>query len=126
MEISKIKELINSAFSARKNSYSKYSDFAVGAAVLTDDGKIFSGANIENVSYPVGICAERAAFSAAISEGYRNFSAVAVAGGRKNNENLCENYCMPCGMCRQFMAEFCWDDYKEYKLSQLLPEGFNF
>ncbi len=132
MEID-INELIKSAVVARKNAYAPYSDFYVGAALLADSGKIYTGSNVENASYPVGICAERSAFAAALSAGERNFSAIALIGG-KNGERV-EKFCYPCGMCRQFMSEFCKSDFtiisarseKEYgkcTLGELLPKGF--
>ncbi|MDR1689823.1 MAG: cytidine deaminase [Clostridiales bacterium] len=123
-------KLINSALNAKKNSYSPYSDFKVGAALLTSDGKIYTGTNIENATYGATVCAERTAFFKAVSEGERNFAAIAVAA----NE---EDYCYPCGICLQVMAEFCGadnfeiitvktaDDCKIYKLKNLLPYGFS-
>ncbi len=114
--------LLRKAEEVSRNAYCKYSGFAVGAALLTESGEIFTGCNIENASYPVGICAERTAFSKAISEGYQNFKAIAVFGG--------QTPCLPCGMCRQFMSEFCHDDFeiiltdKIYTLKELFPAGF--
>ena len=125
--------LIKKALEARENAYAPYSGFYVGAALLTDDGEVISGANIENGSYGATICAERSAFSAAISSGKRNFSAIAVVGGKKDDE--ISDFCPPCGICRQFMAEFCAPDFKiilfngkeekVYSLSSLLPDSFN-
>ena len=93
------KELVLRAIDAKKNSYSPYSDFSVGAALLCDDGEIITGVNVENISFGLTNCAERTAFFKAISEGKRKFTAIAVAGG--------ETYLPPCGACRQVMAEFC-------------------
>ncbi len=100
-----VKQLILSAIEARKNSYSPYSDFSVGAALLCTDGEIVSGTNIENASYGLTICAERTAFFKAVSQGKRSFSAIAIVGDGKT--------CLsPCGACRQVMAEFCKGDFK--------------
>lgn len=129
-----ISSLINKAFSARKLSYSPYSSFAVGSALLCTDGEIYSGCNIENSSYPVGICAERTAISKAVSSGKRNFKAIAIVGGLSDDSDL--KYCPPCGMCRQFLNEFCDKDFvvilakslREYKLisfDEILPFPFN-
>ena len=123
------KELVLQALNIRKNSYSPYSCFCVGAALLTEGGRIYTAVNMENASYPAGICAEAAAFAKAISEGERSFSAIAIAGGKEGEE------CFPCGICRQIMAEHCRgdltviiirspEDYRELKLEQLLPFGF--
>ncbi len=114
--------LLRKAEETRKNAYCIYSGFAVGAALLTESGEIYTGCNIENASYPVGICAERVAFAKAVSDGYQNFKAIAIVGG--------ETSCPPCGMCRQFMSEFCKDDFeiiltdKIYTLGALLPVRF--
>lgn len=120
------------AINAAKNSYSPYSGFKVGAALLCDDGSIYLGTNVENASYSATICAERIAFVKAVSEGKRNFVAIAVAGGR---ENVGEEICNPCGTCCQTMAEFCdADKFKillphkngceELLLRDLLPHSF--
>ena len=128
--------LIKAAFEVRKNSYAPYSGYYVGAALLTESGKIFTGTNVENSSFPVGVCAERSAFAAAISSGERKFIAMCVTGERNNNNPLISNdYCMPCGMCRQFMTEFCdkefeiisaksEEDYQINKLDTLMPGAF--
>ncbi len=91
------RELIHLANQARRNAYAPYSGYAVGAAVLTDDGRIFTGVNVENASYPNGVCAERVAVYKAVSEGARRFRAIAV---------VTENGGTPCGFCRQVLAEF--------------------
>ncbi len=133
MEID-VNKLIGSALETRKNAYAPYSNFYVGAALLTVSGKIYTGSNVENASYPSGICAERSAFSAALSAGERNFIAIALTGGK--NSRKAEKFCYPCGMCRQFMSEFCKSDFKIisaksenkyeiYTLGELLPKGFD-
>lgn len=128
------KLLIRTALDMRKKSYVPYSGFAVGAGLLTKNGKIYGGCNIENAAYTPTNCAERTAFFKAVSEGEREFSAIAIAGGPVNAESL--DYCAPCGVCRQVMAEFCdaddfqiilakaEDDYKVYTLRELFPSGF--
>ena len=92
-------ELVQEAIKYREHSYSPYSHFAVGAAVLTKSGHVYGGCNIENASYPVGICAERTAIVKAVSEGERDIAALAVVGDTPGP-------CSPCGMCRQFIGEF--------------------
>ncbi len=127
-----IRTLCQKAVDMRSESYAPYSDFLVGSAVLTGDGKIFTGCNIENSAFGPSICAERTAIAKAVSEGYRDFAAIAIAGGRRDGEL---QYCSPCGVCRQVMREFCKpsfkiylaksaDDYKEFTLGDLLPESF--
>ena len=127
------RELIEKALKAREKSYCPYSNFAVGAAIETEDGLVFSGCNIENAAYGPSNCAERTAFFKAVSEGETGFIAIAIAGGAKDAPEL--EYCPPCGVCRQVMREFCGDEfriylvrnyeeYKEYTLSELLPESF--
>ena len=119
-------ELVQKAIEYRKHSYSPYSHFAVGAAVLTKSGKVFGGCNIENASYPVGICAERTAIVKAVSEGERDIVALAVVGDTLGA-------CSPCGMCRQFIGEFkipkiimanLKDARKTVTLEELLPYAF--
>jgi len=126
-------ELIRLAIDARKFSYSPYSDFKVGAALLTKTGKIYTGCNIENAAYSPSNCAERTAFFKALSEGEKEFEAIAIVGGPKDKEL---QICAPCGVCRQVMMEFCdnetfqiilgksEDDYLKYTLRELLPLGF--
>lgn len=128
--------LIRLALEARENAYAPYSGFAVGAAVLTSGGRMAAGCNVENASYPVGICAEKGAVSAAIAA-YGNgvsIAAVAIAGGPAGKPP--EGVCPPCGSCRQFLSEFSRDgtmkillaksmeDYQEYTIRELLPHGF--
>ncbi|MHB1152042.1 MAG: cytidine deaminase [Eubacteriales bacterium] len=130
---SRYKSLVDSAKQAARKAYCPFSHFHVGAALLTADGSIYTGCNIENSSYGATICAERTAAVKAISEGSRSFSAIAVIGYHESDKNM--NYCMPCGICRQFLAEFTEmsecevvvadDNYiKVYTLSELLPEAF--
>ena len=120
------RELYRTADRVKENAYVPFSHFQVGAALLTEGGKVFTGVNVENSSYGGTICAERTAFVKAISEGERKFSAIAIAssGGEA----------LPCGICRQFMYEFCPDievitgkdenSLRVQPLSRLLPEGF--
>ena len=120
------RELYRKAADVLPNSYAPFSDFHVGAAILTDTGEVFTGVNVENSSYGGTICAERTAAVKAVSEGYRSFSAIAIAAG--------EGKASPCGICRQFLYEFSPDmtvitgedeDHLEiYTLKDLLPEGF--
>lgn len=120
--------LIEQAINAQKNAYAPYSNFKVGAAVLCKNGKVFTGCNVENSSYPVSSCAERTTICKAVSEGEKDFVAIAIVGG-----DLSE-YCFPCGMCRQLIVEFNADmdvivakstsDYKVYKASELLTHHF--
>lgn len=126
------KELCSFAIKAMENSYSPYSKFHVGAALLCKNGKVYTGCNIENAAYGPTICAERTAFFKAVSEGERNFVSIAVAGGK---DGKISGAFPPCGVCRQVMAEFCDEDfiimvvtaegeYKAYTLKELLPEAF--
>ena len=123
------KQLVQKASEARKNSYSPYSSFSVGAALLTENGECFTGANIENVSYGLTSCAERNAFFSAVFNGHRSFTAIAIIGDGKT-------YLPPCGACRQVMAEFCHkdfkiilakneDDYIVKTLDEILPLSFS-
>ena len=105
------KELINKALEAMNMSYSPYSDFKVGAALLCDDGTVYTGCNIENSAFSPTCCAERVAIFKAISEGNNKFSAIAVVGGKQGR---IEGFCSPCGVCRQVMAEFCGKDFTIY------------
>ncbi|MCM1136295.1 MAG: cytidine deaminase [Clostridium sp.] len=138
MDITKIKdipviELIRSAMEARKRAYAPYSNYLVGAAVLTNELRIYTGCNIENAAYTPSLCAERCAMSKAVSEGKRRFKAIAVAGSPRGEMT---QYAFPCGVCRQVMREFAdpeefvvivarsEQDYKIFSLKELLPEGF--
>lgn len=128
-----MRELIRQAVGARENSYCPYSGFAVGAALLAADGSIYTGCNIENVSFTPTCCAERIAFFKAVSEGQKEFVRIAVVGGTKG-EPLKRT--IPCGVCLQVMFEFCKpdefevviavseDEYEVKKLEELLPYGF--
>lgn len=121
------------AIEAMKKSYSPYSNFTVGAALLTKDGKIYTGANIENASYTPTVCAERNAIFTAVHEGERDFEAIAIVGG---HEGDVKGITAPCGVCRQVMSEFCSPDFKvilvtsndgdyiEETLGNLLPYMF--
>ena len=126
-------ELVNLAIEAREHSYCPYSNFAVGAALMTKDGKIYQGCNIENSAFSPTNCAERTAFFTAVYQGEREFEAIAVVGGTAGKP--VSELCAPCGVCRQVMREFCKDDFKIYlskgdgtyvevKLTDLLPFGF--
>ena len=127
------KELIRLALEAREMAYVPYSGFKVGAALLTKEGKVYKGCNIENAGYTPTNCAERTAFFKAVSEGEREFSAIAIVGGKGG---LPTDYAYPCGVCRQVMMEFCdpetfqiilatdLEHYDIYTLKELLPLGF--
>ncbi|MDE6181795.1 MAG: cytidine deaminase [Eubacteriales bacterium] len=131
-----MKELIKQAFEAQKMAYTPYSNFKVGAALLTKSGKIYKGCNIENAAFTPTNCAERTAFFKAVSEGETDFSAIVVVGNPEGTKDEDREYCAPCGVCRQVMAEFCdlenfkvilaksEDDYKEYTLNEILPLAF--
>ena len=126
--------LIALAMKAREKAYAPYSHFAVGAALLTKEGQVYTGCNIENASYGATNCAERTAIFKAVSEGAKEFIKIAIVGG-KAGEEITE-YAYPCGVCRQVMAEFCdvkemtvliaksENEYVEKKLDELLPLSF--
>lgn len=127
-------ELIKLALNAREKSYSPYSGFSVGAALLCKNGKVFTGCNIENSAFSPTVCAERTAFFKAVSEGETEFMKIAVVGGK--SESLPDNYCPPCGVCRQVMKEFCSSDFeiliaksendcKTVTLEEILPLSFD-
>lgn len=125
--------LIKLALEAREFAYAPYSDFCVGAALLTKDGKVFKGCNIENAGYSATNCAERTAFFKAVSVGEKEFLAIAIVGGRRDKV---AGYAAPCGVCRQVMMEFCnpatfkiivaisEEEYVEHTLEEMLPMGF--
>ena len=127
-------ELVKRAFEAQKHAYAPYSGFQVGAALLAEDGSVYEGCNIENASYGACNCAERTAFFRALYDGERDFSAIAIVGKPKTSDTF--DYCAPCGICRQVMAEFCdpekfeiilaksEEEYRRYKLKELLPLSF--
>ena len=133
MEKELIEKLVETAIEQIKYSYAPYSGFKVGASLLTEEGKIYTGCNIENAAYTPTNCAERTAFFKAVSEGKRCFAAIAIVGGK---DGVLTSYTAPCGVCRQVMMEFCdpkefkvilgitKDDYKIYTLEELLPLGF--
>ena len=128
-----IRDLIRKAIDMRSFSYVPYSHFAVGAALLAEDGQIFTGCNIENAAYTPTNCAERTAVFKAVSEGVTSFRAIAIAGG---HEGELTDLCPPCGVCRQVLMEFCNPDtfeiilakseeaYRIFTLKELLPMGF--
>lgn len=127
------KELVKAAFDAMQKAYAPYSCYKVGAALLSKSGMVYSGCNVENAAYGPTNCAERTAFFKAVSEGEREFLKIAIVGGKNGNVN---DLFMPCGVCRQVMAEFCdgdfevivarsTDDFSVFTLSELLPYGFS-
>ena len=133
MNKKQIEEMIELAISQLAFSYTPYSHYKVGAALLTKGGKIYTGCNIENAAFTPTNCAERTAFFKAVSEGEKEFQAICVVGGQ---DGILTEYAAPCGVCRQVMMEFCnpktfeivmaksVSDYKVYTLSELLPKGF--
>ena len=129
----KTEELIAMAVEAMGHAYVPYSGFKVGAALLCADGSVYCGCNIENAAYTPSNCAERTAFFKAVYDGHRDFTAIAVCGGKNG---VLTGIAAPCGVCRQVMLEFCNDDFLIYlvgpdgyyetrTLPQLLPEGFS-
>lgn len=128
------RKLLEIALEARKMSYAPYSHFKVGAALLAKNGTVYKGCNIENASYTPTNCAERTAFFKAVSEGVKDFDAIAIVGGSEDTKEL--SICAPCGVCRQVMMEFCdpktfriilgseVNDMRVYTLEELLPLGF--
>ena len=115
-------DLLRAARQARQHAYAPYSKFAVGAALLTKDGDVVTGANVENASYPVGMCAERTALFAAAAQGHRSFDAIAIAGP----EGVALT---PCGACRQALSEFgdlrvIREGHEDVTLRELLPDAF--
>lgn len=126
-------KLVELALKARNRSYAPYSHFMVGAALLTNDGKVYQGCNIENASFSPTVCAERTAFFKAISEGDREFVKIAVVG---SPEGEVDRYAAPCGVCRQVMTEFCDPEtfeiifgispekYEVHLLKEIIPYGF--
>ena len=124
------KNLIKKAIAAMRRAYAPYSRFCVGAALLTREGRVFQGCNVENASYGLTLCAERAAVGAAVAAGYRHFTAVAIVSSGQTAP-------MPCGACLQVLAEFCKPDclvmlasatrpsvFQTYRLKDLLPRAF--
>lgn len=133
MEQIMVEKLIDTAIEQLKFSYTPYSNFKVGAALLAKNGEIYTGCNIENASYTPTNCAERTAFFKAVSEGVRDFQAICIVGGKDGNLT---GYTAPCGVCRQVMMEFCdpktfqiilavdKERYEIYTLEELMPLGF--
>ena len=129
-------QLVRAAFRAREKSYAPYSHYRVGAAILTEDGSIFEGCNIENATYGATNCAERTAAFKAVSEGHRSFQMIAIAGGPDSYERDFPDYAYPCGICRQVLREFSdpkelivlvarsETDVIEHTLEELLPNSF--
>ncbi len=129
MEKKDMEYLLGKAKEARKNSYSPYSGFSVGAALLTHSGRVYTGCNVENSAFSPTCCAERVAVFSAVAEGERHFSAIAIAADSAP--------CMPCGVCRQVLSEFCADDLiiiyegadggaEQTTLGELLPFSFRY
>ena len=134
----KYDDLVNTAIEMTKRAYVPYSHFHVGAALLDKNGKVWTGCNIENATFGATNCAERTAIFKAVSEGIRDFEAIAVAGGPEdsNGNPVLEDFCPPCGICRQVLSEFCSRDFKVilangkgeqkvFTLAELLPESFS-
>lgn len=133
MDTKRIEEMIDLAIGQLKYSYTPYSNFKVGAALLTKGGKLYTGCNIENAAYTPTNCAERTAFFKAVSEGEREFQAICVVGGK---DGVLTEYAAPCGVCRQVMMEFCnpetfqiilatsKEQYEIFTLKEMLPLGF--
>ncbi|NLC34596.1 MAG: cytidine deaminase [Erysipelothrix sp.] len=130
------KDLVEEAFKAREFAYTPYSNFNVGAALLTADDHVIHGCNIESASQTPSCCAERTAFFKGVSSGHKDFKAIAIVAAPKGTEDANFDYCAPCGVCRQIMAEFCEldtfdvvlaksvEEFRVYKLTELLPLAF--
>lgn len=126
-------QLLEKAKEAMAGAYAPYSNFFVGAALLCEDGAVYTGCNIENAAFGVSNCAERTALFKAVSDGHRKFTAIAIVGGRNG---VIDDYCYPCGVCRQALSEFVDESFKFYftndkgdissmTFSDLLPYAFN-
>lgn len=125
-------ELMRAAYAARKQSYSPYSHFAVGAALLDTDGNVYLGCNVENASFTPTCCAERVAFFTAVAAGVTSFARIAIVGAPAGSEP--DRFIMPCGVCRQVMLEFCKDDFEvlvtdgkqivSHRLGDIMPGAF--
>jgi cytidine deaminase len=133
LSVEEFNKIVDAAIAARANAYVPYSGFSVGAALLAENGEVITGCNVENASYPAGLCAERVAIFSAVAKGLTKYRAIAVSGGMKGQAPA--DYCMPCGMCLQVMSEFCDPSFKvyivkgreevlQYQLRDLLPETF--
>jgi len=132
-EKSMIQELIRTAIKQMEYSYVPYSGFRVGAALLAENGTVYTGCNIENAAYTPSNCAERTAFFKAVSEGVKKFSAICIVGGK---DGVLTEFAPPCGVCRQVMMEFCdpkkfeiilavsEEEYQVFLLEELFPQGF--
>ena len=131
-------DIVKTATEMTKRSYVPYSHFHVGAALLDKSGKVWTGCNIENAAYGPSNCAERTAIFKAVSEGVRDFEAIAIVGGPEDKTGLpqIQDFCPPCGVCRQVLSEFCDRDFKiilangkgeqkVFTLAELLPESFS-
>ena len=126
-----VEKLIELAKDAMQGAYARYSGYKVGAALLCADGTVYTGCNIENAAFTPTVCAERVAFFKAVSDGHREFTAIAVCGGK---DGVITDIFPPCGVCRQVMREFVRDDFAVYMvrpegfemrtLAQLLPDSF--
>ena len=126
------KELMSKAAKARESAYAPYSHFRVGAALVAKNGNVYLGCNIENSAYSPSVCAERVAFFKAVSEGIKEFDAIAIVGGKEGETSA---LCAPCGVCRQVMTEFCDKDFRIvlgtpekfeiHTLEELLPLAFS-
>ncbi len=126
-------ELMKLAVESMKKAYTPYSNFNVGAALLSKNGKVYTGCNIENAAYPATVCAERVALFKAVEAGEREFLKIAVCGGKNA---VIEDFCPPCGVCRQALSEFCGKDFEilltdgktisVHTLGELLPHSFSF
>lgn len=133
MDTKLAEKMIDLAIEQLRYSYTPYSHFKVGAALLSKDGKLYTGCNIENAAYTPTNCAERTAFFKAVSEGEREFQAICIVGGK---DGVLTEYAAPCGVCRQVMMEFCnpetfkiilatgKEHYEIFTLKELLPLGF--
>ena len=131
------KTLVKLALEARKTAYAPYSNYLVGAALLASDGTVYTGCNIECITFSPTVCAERTAFFKAISEGCYDFEKIAVVGGVRGFDDVLATSAFPCGVCRQVMLEFCnpeefkvivgksEDDFEEYTLADLAPHSFS-
>ena len=129
-------ELVKKAYEAQEHSYCPYSGFQVGAALLTQNGKVYTGCNIENAAFSPTTCAERTAIFKAVSEGETKFQAIAIVGNKKGASEEEWEFCTPCGVCRQVMLEFVdpqtfeillgkGKEIRKFTLNQLLPESFS-
>lgn len=129
----KNEDLIQIAIDTLKYAYTPYSNFKVASALITKEGKVYTGCNIENAAYTPSNCAERTAFFKAVSSGDKEFEKIVIVGGKNG---ILTDYCAPCGVCRQVMMEFCdpksfeiilaksETEYKTFLLEELLPMGF--